>query len=436
MKIGLAAAAKLPVYDVRHTGLILLLVYQAMEFSRALSLLPVLATLRVQMLVLIALLYQVYRARAQLRLNDPVVVMTLMFAVLCGMGTLYAPNTRTAFNMMNSILIYLSAGMLAMQAFAATLPTFRRVIVMWVLSSAFVGAYATLHGGAGPSGFLADENDCALFLNVALPFAVALAIYPGASRWQRLIYWFAAFLVSLGSVTTLSRGGFLGMVAAGLVAFVFSRRKLKVLLVLLAISVPLAIVAPILMPKNYVSEIESINDPQDTTRLNRIYFWGLGWTMYKENPVIGVGAGNYPWTVNIYEDRLPPEEVYRGNSSAGRPCHSVYFTLLSELGTVGTGLFVLLVIAVVRCGLRMRRNRVPDELERRSFALMGGAILASCAAFVVSGAFISVLYYPVFWFLAAIAMAGATACGAGPRKVAKAGSKLKGRQRRLAGATP
>jgi O-antigen ligase len=393
-----------------NTPFTLLLAYLFLEYTRLPSILRVLAILRVQLVILCVLLYFVFRLAGREQVANRATILMFVFAFICGLGTFIAPNTRAAFNMMMNILTYIGAGIVPMLLFANSLDKYRRLIAAWVGAIGFLGVWAVLHAGAGPSGFVSDENDCALVLNMAIPFAAILAGLPGTPRRKKLFYLGLALLLVLAVTVTLSRGGFLGLVAMGLVGFVFAKNRRKILLTLLAVAVPIAVVGPMLVPSNYVGEIESIEDPTDTTRLNRLYFWKLGWIMYEDNPVFGVGAGNYPWVVGSYEAKLPPEEVFRGLSSAARPCHSVYFTLFSEVGTAGTVVFLLLVASIVRAGLLMRRNKLPDPDERRAFAGLGAATLASCAAFCVTGAFISVLYYPPFWHLVGLAAAGAANC--------------------------
>lgn len=389
-----------------------------LEYSRAPSLVPILGVIRSQMLLILALGVMWLRFGDRNDLRNPIVSWVLAFGVLCGLGILYTPNTRAAFNMMMNIFMYTAAVILPLLAFVRTVERLKWFLQLFVLANTFIAFWSLTHGGKGPGGFIADENDCALVLNVALPFGMALAVWPNVSKLQRLLWGACSFMLLLGAIATLSRGGFLGIVATTATAFWYSRNKMKVIgitLVMLAITIPLA---PVLLPARYMAEVESIDDPNDSTRQNRLYFWKLGWIMYKANPVLGVGAGNYPWTVASYEAKLPPDQLFRGRYSGGRPSHSLYFTLLPELGTVGVIIFGTLVYRVVQTGRRVRIVSDPKKRPPRGprppppappppdlVALdgVGRAIVASCMAYLATGAFISVLYYPSFWHLAGIA---------------------------------
>lgn len=397
----------------------LLGLFFVLEYSRIPSIVPILGMIRIQMLVLLALVVCWFKFADRSEIKHPIVKWVAAFAFLCALSIFYTPNTRAAFNMMMNIITYLAAGILPLLAFVRTTDRLKWFLELFVYANTFIAYWALTHGGTGPGGFITDENDCALVLNVALPLAVAVANWPGQTKAKKWIFLGCAVLLTFGSIATLSRGGFLGLVAAAACGFYVSRQKMRIVMLALGMAVIFIPLAPVVLPEKYIDEVKSINDPSDGTRQNRIYFWKLGWMMFKANPVLGVGAGNYPWTVADYERRLPAEERFRGRFSGGRPSHSLYFTLLPELGTVGVIVFGAIATHVLRSGLSRRqrtgakrkRGRKGGEPEsqltpdQQRCDLVGRAIVCSCMAFLASGAFISVLYYPSFWHLAGIAAA-------------------------------
>jgi O-antigen ligase len=382
-----------------------------LEYSRIPSIFPFIGAIRVQMLLLVALVVCLFRFADKSIWRQPVTKWMFAFGILCGLGILFTPNTRAAFNMMVNILTYLGAVVLPLIAFVKTADRMRWFLGLFVSVAAFVAIWSMTHGGKGPGGFIGDENDCALVLNFALPFAVALVGWPNLSGGQRWFYRVCALLIVLGSIATVSRGGFLGLVAACLVSFWYSKQKMKILGWSAVVVMFSGVLAPIVLPPDYIKEVQSIGDVEDGTRQNRIYFWKLGWMMYKANPVLGVGAGNYPWTVADYERRLPPEQLFRNRYSGGRYAHSLYFTLMPELGTAGVVAYLALLVIALRAGWRLRKSardlKETDAVQSAIHQRLGTAIIASLAAFSVTAAFISVLYYPCFWHLVGIAAASA-----------------------------
>jgi O-antigen ligase len=379
-------------------GFVLLACYFVLEYTRLTTVLPFLGAVRFQLVILILLVIVTLRAGVGSMFKLPAVRLMLAFALLCAFGVLYAPNTRAAFNQMMNILTYVFTGFLPLLAFVRNMSRLRLFLKIWVFSVGFVSVWAITHGGAGPGGFLTDENDCALVLVVALPFALAFSFSKSESALMRWFMRGTAALLFLGVVATFSRGGFLGLVAALGTAFLLSKKKLKIIGMFLALALPLSVIAPFVIPDKYVAEMETISDKQDSTRLNRLYFWKLAWMMYQQNPVVGVGAGNYPWTVNLYEAQLPPDQIYRHQYSGGRQCHSLYFTSLSELGTVGSVIVLMLFGRALKSGFAVRHARfeIDEDLRRLSVAF-----ITACAGFAITAAFISVLYYPPLWHMIA-----------------------------------
>jgi len=208
-----------------------------------------------------------------------------------------------------------------------------------------------------------------------------------------------------GVVMTDSRGAFVGLLILFVALWWSSRHRFRMALVGVAIMLVLpAIVIPML-PEGYLDEMQTSMDPNDSTRVEREYFWGLAWDMYVDNPVVGVGTDNYPWTVMEYEERLPPEER-AARASGGRAVHSMYMQLLSEQGSIGALMFVLCLVFIMWKLNRLRKIDVRDDPDGKGYdARAGGAIFAGISTMCASGAFISVLYSPTLWYLVAVGWA-------------------------------
>jgi O-antigen ligase len=163
-------------------------------------------------------------------------------------------------------------------------------------------------------------------------------------------------------------------------------------------------------PKRYWQEMSTIQGEYDGetqgTGAARRYTWQIGWEMFLANPVFGVGQGNFPWEFGNYEG----ERTFEGRSFSGRAAHSLYYTLLPELGLVGVLLFLGMNYHIYRDLALVRRlyknkGRPPQSENARYFFFMSCALEASLVGFLASGYFISVLYYPSFWTLMGFAVA-------------------------------
>jgi len=127
--------------------------------------------------------------------------------------------------------------------------------------------------------------------------------------------------------------------------------------------------------------------------------------MFLGNPILGVGQGNFPYVFRKYEIKAGyGEEGYHGRSVSGREAHSIYITMLSELGIIGTCIFIGMIIntfsdlKTIRIRSFYQKKKVSAPIFNSNYFL-SLALEGSLVAFLVSGAFISVLYYPNLWVL-------------------------------------
>ncbi len=262
----------------------------------------------------------------------------------------------------------------------------------WIVVYLCMGAITIVHGGRGPGDFTDDENDAALALIIGVPIAFyGLTTFFRTGAWRQVAM-LTLFVLVVAIVVTSSRGGFLGFVTVVLVIWYLSRRRLRNAFMALLFGALFGGVVVSLLPSSFIHEVESIDDAQDSTRIERLNTWEVAWYMFKDNPVLGVGAANFPWYVGEYQ-RQASWWHEGGKNLQGRVTHSMVFQVLSELGTIGVLLYGYIVFVLPRRLLRMRTLL----LRRRAdvFAIrLCDMLIASMAGYFVSGIFISVAYYP------------------------------------------
>ena len=100
---------------------------------------------------------------------------------------------------------------------------------------------------------------------------------------------------------------------------------------------------------------------------NRYDYWRIAWHVWREHPLLGVGAGNY--ARSYYQQRSTTEDIQQP--------HSIELQALSELGLVGALLLLAGFIAGIAWGaVRMRPAARRSALTR---SLMVGAVGAFTA---------------------------------------------------------
>ncbi|HKA20207.1 MAG TPA: O-antigen ligase family protein [Blastocatellia bacterium] len=208
--------------------------------------------------------------------------------------------------------------------------------------------------GAGTGGPFVNRNHFAGYMEMLIPIPLALALSRGAVRNEaRLFSGFAAAIMSIALVASLSRGGMLGLLAGllFLAAVTVSQRRPRshsapgprsaFRLALVIIVMLVAIAAGIVWIGADFDVLNRLtNDPLTTNAAtDRRGVWGDALTMFRANPIFGIGLGAFETVYPYYG---------RGDGSfVVQFAHNDYLQVLSDGGVVGgaIALWFLLVIA-------------------------------------------------------------------------------------------
>jgi len=291
----------------------------------------------------------------------------------------------------------------------------QRLTWLLVLAVAFIALLAVVDYARGVNltghgtrvkgsvgGIMGNPNDLALNMVVFLPFAIVAAAFPGPLL--RRLTGVACAVFMLGAIVASgSRGGFLGLMVMLLVLAVLMIRHRPGYVVA---AVLLGACALPLVPGNYWYRIASItDDAKDDTgsRDARETLLRESLQAYVQNPIVGVGAGEFKdWNNDKREQ-------------AWHESHNVWLQVAAELGTAGLLVFTFIVfrafLAVLQTWrlLRVPRRRgrdrgpalAPDA--RATLEAHAAAIAASLAGWFVCAFFASVAYNWTFYYLLALA---------------------------------
>jgi probable O-glycosylation ligase (exosortase A-associated) len=330
------------------------------------------------------------------------------FLVLMAIGTPFATNRYWAFMATKDFALFLFGAVVPLMSFVNTYSRLQKLISIVILIHVPLALYGITHSGFGIGSFLGDENDFCLALNIIIPYVFFSFYFTKGGYRLSLLLILGLLLMAITS--TMSRGGFLGLVAVAAYCWMASSRKLLSLALIVFVSLPVLA----LVPQSYWDEMRTIqtSTENDDTGAQRLYYWNMGWEMFKDHPVVGVGPTNYQYNSYLYES---PDQQARGLNVWGRAAHSLYFTLISELGIVGLILIVSLAVLNFRENRAVRRlyktllasgTTPPDRLQQFYILnVLTRANDAALVAFLVTGAFLSVLYYPHFWLQIGIGVA-------------------------------
>lgn len=246
--------------------------------------------------------------------------------------------------------------------------------------------------------FLGDGNDFALSINIVIPLCLFLLLDASTVR-QKLMYGAALLFLVLCVIGTSSRAGTLGLASVGLYYWVKSDKKLLSAIGVAAIVGMVFVVAP----PTYFARMNTIETyEEDGSAQGRIRAWNSSVRMALDNPLLGVGPGQFPTAYGM--DYRP--EGFGRTQIAWHTAHSIYFLILGELGFPGIILLLLFIgmnlIANRRVQCEIERSN--DESKARNARLLT-CVSASLIAYAVNGAFLSAVYYPHMYVLGGLIVA-------------------------------
>jgi O-antigen ligase len=247
--------------------------------------------------------------------------------------------------------------------------------------------------GAGDSWRLGhlyyyDANDFATFVVTALPLGIYF-LHAGRSVSVRFFAAVGLGILTLGFVWSGSRGGFIALFAVvGYVVLRFSAIPLRWRLS------ATALVALILLGTasdqywQQMSTITSDSDYNHTSETGRLQIWSRGIGYMLENPVLGVGPGNF----QTAEGTLSPlaERQQFGIGVRWNAPHNSFVQIAAELGIPGITLYVAVIASAFRA--------------LRGSAALTPALTASLLGFVVGSFFLSLAYSEMLYTLVALSV--------------------------------
>jgi probable O-glycosylation ligase (exosortase A-associated) len=171
-----------------------------------------------------------------------------------------------------------------------------------------------------------------------------------------------------------------------------SRYKMRVA-VLTVLALPLLFA---FMPEKWESRMSTIQTYQsDESAMGRINAWYMTFNLAVDRPLVGGGF-------QIYEPVL--FHRYAPNPDDLHAAHSIYFQVLGEHGFAGLAIYLLLGFLTWRSGSWIIRNTQGREDLKWAMNL-AKMLQVSLIGFAVGGAFLSLLYFDVPYYLMAAIVA-------------------------------
>jgi O-antigen ligase len=232
---------------------------------------------------------------------------------------------------------------------------------------------------------MAHKNQLSIALMLQLPF-ILFGLF--SFKKARFLLALTALLLNVAVIVLLqTRSVMVGIFAAAMVMAALSvirskqlgisslQRKLIALgLIVLLIAPPAFVLAGRSRPDSIFNKIQSTFSPDDTRNLHRVKIWDISLRMAAENPVLGVGAGNWKLAIPDYFNRVNIK-IYESNWL--RP-HNDYIWVLAEKGIPGL-LVYLSIFGLAFYHLHLLANRAKSKPDLLFVMLLGAGLTAYLA---------------------------------------------------------
>lgn len=337
------------------------------------------------------------RDKIRMPLTAPVLLLLLLLAWM-GLTTFLAIIPGESSNMLWRVFKI----MLMIFVSAAIIREERQVeLMVWtiVLSLGYYGlkggVFTVTGGGANrvwgpPDSFVEGNNELALAIIITIPLMYFLTTRVHR-KWIKYGLYGGMVLCTFSAIGSQSRGALLAISAMAFALWTRSRNKF-------AFSMGLVLLIPAvlaLMPESWYERMNTIKTyEEDASAQGRLNAWSMAINIAKDRIT---GAGFATAAPVIYQQYAPdPSYVI--------VAHSIYFQVLGEHGFTGLAIYLAFWMSTYLLAMRIsKRARYYPELAW--CADLARMIRVSLLGFFVGGAFLSLAYWDVPFYLMVLLVA-------------------------------
>lgn len=278
-----------------------------------------------------------------------------------------------------------------------------RLVLVAMVSGAVVAAAV---GAVNPP---ADATEGRLTSTILDPNLLAASLVAGAalagglyalsrSGAGRMLAALAGLICVMSLLFTGSRGGLLAAVLTLVAAVALTGgRRLRIAVAAIALIGTVAIFFAAFAPSDLSERLTQPTRGEERIQEGRTTIWQVAWRGFEQNPVGGLGAGNFRVSSRRYV--LEPGVLVRTDEVIEKPqvVHNAHLEVLTELGMVGAVLFAVLVgCSLGSTVLAGRRFRQAGDAEMRIAAV---CVALALIAVLTANFFFSDQYGKYLWAL-------------------------------------
>jgi len=268
--------------------------------------------------------------------------------------------------------------------------------VIWaVIGSVFILSFTVLITGS--SGRLSasstyDPNDLAFVLVTFMP--IVYYFMKEKTGVLKILLQGILVMMLIAFLSTVSRGGFVGLIV--IIGFILVKERKHLAKVLFTLIVLSAIVG-FFAPKTFWERMSTLTNLKEDYNMmaggGRVEVWKRGLMMMVKRPLTGVG-------IHCFEmaEGATHTDPYTGISGKWHSAHNSFVQIGAELGVIALVLFVKLLTSSIK-GIRACRNNVTNEVIPHW--LLNGTEVAFYG-YISTGFFLTKAHSSVLYLLIAI----------------------------------
>ncbi len=226
----------------------------------------------------------------------------------------------------------------------------------------------------------------------ALPISLAFFLWSLESK-ERFKYGLFCLVMGMGIIATQSRGPLLAVIITiPVLLFLTNLKALRDKVKLRSNNLRLILIGTLLLGitiiifkssmffgvlERYEEFVSSAEAPQGTVAF-RVLQWTAAIEVFKENPITGIGIGNFKLIENIWPViRLSEHWKYIKDMSV----HNVFLQYLAETGIIGAAMLLLLALKGLSVGYKTFKRKLSLKQNQNSAAIFIGLFVFSHTIF-------------------------------------------------------
>ena len=249
-------------------------------------------------------------------------------------------------------------------------------------------------------GLFGNVNYFAEYLIIPLTITVSLFFAP-QNKLKKILLLFGMIAMGTSLTVTFTRGSYLGFVASLIFMsflflisrsknFVKNNKKIFIIILVTICIITFLLVVPTPLNKSgtviskFKSRISISQLTQDYSIKRRIATWKFTVLMIKDHPLLGSGIGTYKYNTLKYQAEFFEQGENRSLYPHGfaEKAHNEYLQLWAELGIIGLGVFIWLMVCYFNYGVKTLKKIKNHYKQAILIGLMG-----SIVAVLVDGIF-------------------------------------------------